>query len=379
MEKVGRTAHSVFSSRATRIQIKTFPEWIAVTKSRLVENFDKSCGKDLSHPHQCIIFSSDLKKPVNLFCIAQTSQFGSKNGRTEPSPTTYDLNSLTPTNTSPNSSSQSANLSSATIMFSPEYEKRLLKHCSPTARRLFSAPESSSPSDRFIPCRWVNKTLLLPATRLNWVAGTFYYSGNNNWETNYSTLTKSNENSSTSSKKQRECGESARDSLAYSCLLKNELLGSGIEDIKNVSDEKILANSNRGLFKYQPPTRQVSAAGSALIDNKLQTNDARTFPAADQFISTRDTFNCIFGTLPIRFPSVLIRRSHCRSVSVAERLSRHSLWEAHTSNLSRCDDILHHAWVTTNRVFLLLSGEVYFEFWVNEKLRNVLIRRSVID
>lgn len=118
-------------------------------------------------------------------------------------------------------------------MFSPEYEKRLLKHCSPSARRLFVAPESSSPSDRFIPCR-----------------------ANNNWETNYSTLTKSNENSS-QSKKQRECGESARDSLAYSCLLKNELLGATIEDIKNVSDEnKVLSNSNRGLFKYQSPSRQ---------------------------------------------------------------------------------------------------------------------------
>lgn len=84
--------------------------------------------------------------------------------------------------------------------------------------------------------------------------------GNNNWETNYSTLTKSNENSSQSSKKQRECGESARDSLAYSCLLKNELLGTNIEDIKNVSDDKMgyLSSSNRGLFKYQPPMRQVS-------------------------------------------------------------------------------------------------------------------------
>jgi hypothetical protein len=82
---------------------------------------------------------------------------------------------------------------------------------------------------------------------------------NNNWETSYSTLTKSNENSS-QSKKQRECGESARDSLAYSCLLKNELLGASIDDIKNVSDENkigYLSNSNRGLFKYQPTSRQV--------------------------------------------------------------------------------------------------------------------------
>jgi cell division cycle 20-like protein 1, cofactor of APC complex len=88
----------------------------------------------------------------------------------------------------------------------------------------------------------------------------FFCRANNNWETYYSTLTKSNENSAQSNKKQRECGESARDSLAYSCLLKNELLGASIEDIKNVSDDSkmgYLSNSNRGLFKYQPPSRQV--------------------------------------------------------------------------------------------------------------------------
>ncbi|XP_052863074.1 fizzy-related protein homolog isoform X2 [Anopheles bellator] len=117
-------------------------------------------------------------------------------------------------------------------MFSPEYEKRFLKHRSPTARSLFSAGESSSSYDRFIPCR-----------------------ANNNWQTNFASISsKSNENSPQSSKKQRDCGENARDSLAYSCLLKNELLGTGIDDVKLVADE---ANSNRtGLFKYQSPTKQ---------------------------------------------------------------------------------------------------------------------------
>lgn len=147
-------------------------------------------------------------------------------------------------------------------MFSPEYEKRLLKHCSPTARRLFSASESSSPSDRFIPCRYVN---IAPQVIRQPKCFVFSFSrGNNNWETNYSILTKSNENSSQSNKKQRECGEGARDSLAYSCLLKNELLGTSIEDIKNVSDDKMgcLSTSNRGLFKYQQPARQVSIVTS---------------------------------------------------------------------------------------------------------------------
>uniref|UniRef100_A0A2M3ZH12 Fizzy-related protein homolog n=1 Tax=Anopheles braziliensis TaxID=58242 RepID=A0A2M3ZH12_9DIPT len=171
-------------------------------------------------------------------------------------------------------------------MFSPSYEARYLKHHSPTARSLFPVGDTSPAYDRFIPCRT-----------------------NNNWHTTFPSLSsKSNENSPQSAKKQRDCGENGRDSLAYSCLLKNELLGTGIDDVKLVADEKIgggnggnggsgsggsggggggggvvgccgggggccggggggggggagggglLSNSNRhGLFKYQSPTKQ---------------------------------------------------------------------------------------------------------------------------
>uniref|UniRef100_A0A182XW33 Uncharacterized protein n=1 Tax=Anopheles stephensi TaxID=30069 RepID=A0A182XW33_ANOST len=144
-------------------------------------------------------------------------------------------------------------------MYSSDYEKRFLQLRSPAARKLFTTSESPSSHDRFIPCR-----------------------ANNNWTTNFATIsTKSNENSPQSTKKQRDCGENARDSLAYSCLLKNELLGTGIDDVKLVADDKngsggggggggsggsggsgvgggLHANSNRtGLFKYQSPTKQV--------------------------------------------------------------------------------------------------------------------------
>lgn len=77
---------------------------------------------------------------------------------------------------------------------------------------------------------------------------------------NFANLPKSNENSPQSNKKQKECGESVRDSVAYVCLLKNELLGANIEDIKTVSEDKtgpVSANGNRGLFKYQSPTNLV--------------------------------------------------------------------------------------------------------------------------
>lgn len=88
------------------------------------------------------------------------------------------------------------------------------------------------------------------------------FRANNNWQTNFASINKSNENSPQTSKKQRDCGESARDSLAYSCLLKNELLGTAIEDVKSVSDERnentYTPAAKRSLFKYQSPTKQVS-------------------------------------------------------------------------------------------------------------------------
>ncbi|XP_053669007.1 fizzy-related protein homolog [Anopheles marshallii] len=123
-------------------------------------------------------------------------------------------------------------------MYSSEYEKRIIQCRSRTVRKLFSLNESPTSNDRFIPCR-----------------------ANNNWTTNFATIsTKSNENSPQSSKKQRDCGENARDSVAYSCLIRNELLGTGIDDVKLVADDKnggLHANSNRsGLFKYQSPTKQ---------------------------------------------------------------------------------------------------------------------------
>ncbi|KNC32259.1 hypothetical protein FF38_03702 [Lucilia cuprina] len=130
-------------------------------------------------------------------------------------------------------------------MFSPDYEKRILKHCSPVARNLFNSFEAASTTsslDRFIPCR-----------------------ANNNWQTNFASINKSNENSPQTSKKQRDCGETVRDSLAYSCLLKNELLGTAIEDVKAVSDERnenaYTPAAKRSLFKYQSPTKQFYAVG----------------------------------------------------------------------------------------------------------------------
>lgn len=66
----------------------------------------------------------------------------------------------------------------------------------------------------------------------------------------------------------RDAGESARDSLAYSCLLKNELLGTAIDDVKLVADdrnENVNCGARRGLFKYQSPTKQVNNTFHLLV------------------------------------------------------------------------------------------------------------------
>lgn len=91
------------------------------------------------------------------------------------------------------------------------------------------------------------------------------YSANNNWETNFA-LSRSCESSPHA--KKREIGETAPvrgDSMAYSCLLKNELLGTSIDDVKSVTEDRNenqsagpMGNARRGLFKYQSPSKQVS-------------------------------------------------------------------------------------------------------------------------
>uniref|UniRef100_A0A1L8DX39 Fizzy-related protein homolog n=1 Tax=Nyssomyia neivai TaxID=330878 RepID=A0A1L8DX39_9DIPT len=113
----------------------------------------------------------------------------------------------------------------------PEFEERILKHYSPTTRRL--GENSTSPLDRFIPCRV-----------------------NNNWQTNFATVTKPGDAASPSSgKKHRDYGDSMRDSVAYSCLLRNELLGGAIDDVKSVDEstptKHQALSAKRTLFKYQ--------------------------------------------------------------------------------------------------------------------------------
>lgn len=78
----------------------------------------------------------------------------------------------------------------------------------------------------------------------------------NNWQTTFSMISENTKNGS-STKKSRENGETSRDGIAYSCLLKNELLGASIEDVKGQCEErKILSPvATKNLFKYTTPTK----------------------------------------------------------------------------------------------------------------------------
>lgn len=87
--------------------------------------------------------------------------------------------------------------------------------------------------DRFIPCR-----------------------ASNNWQTDFATIPDSTRGTQVG-KKARENGETSRDTTAYNCLLKNELLGETIEDVKSQCDERqaFTPVKNKNLFKYGTPTR----------------------------------------------------------------------------------------------------------------------------
>lgn len=139
-------------------------------------------------------------------------------------------------------------------MYHHEYEKRLLKpsnddHTDSPSPTGLSSPAYYSPTkvgnnsyDRFIPTR----------------AG-------NNWQVSFSMISE-NSRSGLVTKKTRENGEGSRDGIAYSCLLKNELLGASIEDVKGQCDERRILSplSSKNLFRYMTPTKDRTLLNQSL-------------------------------------------------------------------------------------------------------------------
>ncbi|XP_014226887.1 fizzy-related protein homolog [Trichogramma pretiosum] len=139
-------------------------------------------------------------------------------------------------------------------MYNQDFDKRRLKPTNsepykgvdheqerdygPVAAPMFYSPTkvSNNSFDRFIP------------TRLG-----------NNWHTTFSMISDSNK--SMINKKARENNaEGNRDGIAYSCLLKNELLGASIEDVKGQCEERRILSplAGKNLFKYTTPTKDRS-------------------------------------------------------------------------------------------------------------------------
>ncbi|XP_074640552.1 fizzy-related protein homolog [Tubulanus polymorphus] len=134
----------------------------------------------------------------------------------------------------------------------PEYERRLLRQ--QNGQSPFSSPMQVSPAsspgkdkygDRFIPSR----------------AGA-------NWKIHFN-MPQDNVNSlsPTMTRKAKDINtDSNKDGLAYNCLLKNELLGAGIEDLKDQQpdDRRILVpKESKNMFTYRVPRRSPDAADSS--------------------------------------------------------------------------------------------------------------------
>lgn len=114
-------------------------------------------------------------------------------------------------------------------------DNRILRQTkSRVARCLFEAGaySNSGTYDRFIPSR-----------------------ANNTWETSFALSIDSNKNSG--SKKVRENGDNTRDNSVYGCLLKNEILGDDIEDVKTQCEDRQALTPVKNLYKYGTPSKKV--------------------------------------------------------------------------------------------------------------------------
>lgn len=88
------------------------------------------------------------------------------------------------------------------------------------------------------------------------------------WQINFNISKGSPTSSPTPSSKSKDStNDSAKDGLAYSCLLKNELLSAGIEDLKqdHLSDDRkiLVPKESQNLFRYHVPRRSLDFSDSS--------------------------------------------------------------------------------------------------------------------
>ncbi|KAK2176413.1 hypothetical protein NP493_663g00012 [Ridgeia piscesae] len=130
-----------------------------------------------------------------------------------------------------------------------EFEKRLLRQqngqspfISPTGSPVVSPKHCYG--DRFIPSR----------------AGA-------NWDIDFNAIQENKLQSPSQTRKAREANiDSGKDGIAYSCLLKNELLGASIDDLKDEQgdDRRALTPTKcKNLFQYRSPRRSLESRVSS--------------------------------------------------------------------------------------------------------------------
>ncbi|XP_066995193.1 fizzy-related protein homolog [Anabrus simplex] len=143
-------------------------------------------------------------------------------------------------------------------MFNQDYERRLLVHQNGSANDQehskinFPVDTTDVRSSRHMTPPKILGLRIQSPPRLN--SDRFIPSrSENNWQMRFAMIMEGNRNGSTT-KKARENGEGGRDGLAYACLLKNELLGASIDDVKGQCDERRAFNPLEGknLFQYSP-------------------------------------------------------------------------------------------------------------------------------
>jgi len=137
-------------------------------------------------------------------------------------------------------------------MFNQEYEKRL------TGRTGFEFDENVVPAWKLPPTAALASSPIVeryrsPSKAVQ--ADRFIPTRSDKWETKYAMISECG--ASPAVRKARDTNETGRDGLAYSYLLKNEVLGSNIEDIKSQCDERKALSTREGsnLFHYQSPRK----------------------------------------------------------------------------------------------------------------------------
>ncbi|XP_048668085.1 fizzy-related protein homolog [Marmota marmota marmota] len=184
-----------------------------------------------------------------------------------------------------------------------DYERRLLRQiviqnentmpCVSEMRRTLTPASSpvSSPSkhgDRFIPSR----------------AGA-------NWSVNFHRINENDKSPSQNRKAKDATSDSGKDGLAYSALLKNELLGAGIEKVQDpqTEDRRLQPSTpeKKGLFTYSLSTKRASPEDG---------NDVSPYSLSP--VSNKRSCSGLHGSPPARSPRSPSRSwmpPSCRTIS----------------------------------------------------------------